>query len=63
MEEESYILATTEIEYAHVLTMDTNTIPNEPQQVLNGVGRRETNKTITPPSALRYARRVIVCVN
>ena len=28
-----------------------------------GVGRRDANNTITPDSALRYARRVIACVN
>ena len=42
---------------------DTITISNELQQVLHGVGSRDANKTITPDSALRYARRVIACVN
>ena len=56
-------MAKTEIEVAHGLPRDTTTISDELQQVLDGVGRRDANKTITPDSALRYARRVIVCVN
>ena len=43
--------------------MDTSTISDELQQVLYGVGRRDTNNAITPASALRYARRVITRVN
>ena len=31
--------------------------------MLHGVGRRDANNTITPPSLLRYARRVIARVN
>ena len=31
--------------------------------MIHGVGPRDANKTITPDSALRYARRVITCVN
>ena len=42
---------------------DTSTISDETQQVLHGVGRQDSNKTITPDSALRYARRVIARVN
>ena len=61
--EEAYIVATTEIEGAHGLPMDTTTISDEIQQVLHGVGRQDANKTITQDSALRYARRVIGCVN
>ena len=43
--------------------MDTTTISDELQQVLHGVGRQDANKTITPDSALKYARRVIARVN
>ena len=56
-------MATTEIEGAHGLPRDTNTIYDELQQVLHGVGRRDANKTITPDSELRYARRLIGRVN
>ena len=56
-------MATTEIEGAHGLTRDTSTIYNELQHVLYGVGRRDANNTITPESALRYARRVIARLN
>ena len=42
---------------------DTTTISNELQQVLHDVGRRDVTKTITPYSALRYARIVIARVN
>ena len=56
-------MATTEIEGAHGLPRDTNTVSDELQHVIHGVGCRYANKTITPPSALRYARRVIPCVN
>ena len=41
---------------------DTSTISDELQQVLDGVGRRDANNTITPDSALRYALRVIALV-
>ena len=56
-------MTTTEIEGAHGLPRDTNTIYDELKQVLHGVGRRYANKTITPDSALRYARRSIGRVN
>ena len=56
-------MATTEIEGAHGHTMNTSIISNEIQQVLHGVGRQDVTKTITPDSALRYARRVIARVN
>ena len=62
-DEEAYIVSTTEIDGANGLPRDTTTISNELQQVLHGVGCRYANKTITPPSALRYARRVIARVN
>ena len=55
-------METTEIEGAHGLPRGTNAISDELQQVLHGVGRRDANKTITPESALRYARRVIARV-
>ena len=38
-DEESYIVATKEIEGEHGLPRDTTTISDEPQQVLHGVGR------------------------
>ena len=56
-------MATAEIEGAHGLPRDTCTISDELQQVLYGVGRRDANNTITPASAIRYARRVIARVN
>ena len=62
-DEESYIAATTEIEGARGLPRDNTTISDELQQGLHGVGRRDVNKTITPDSSLRYARRVIARVN
>ena len=42
---------------------DTSTISDELQQVLHGVGRQDVTKTITPDSALRYARIIIARVN
>ena len=62
-DKESYIVSKTEIEGANGISRDTNTIPNELQQVIHSIGRRDVNKTIKTHSALRYARRVIVCVN
>ena len=62
-DEEAYIVATTEIEGAHGLPRDTTTFSDELQQVLHGVGHRDVTKTITPYTALRYAHRVIACVN
>ena len=62
-DKESYIVSTAEVEVAYGLPRDTTTISNELQQVLHGVGRREAKNTITPPSKLRYARRVIARVN
>ena len=62
-DKEAYIVATTEIEGANGLPRDTSTISDELQQVIQGVGRRDANKTIAPDSALRYARRVITLVN
>ena len=56
-------MATIEIEVAHGLPRYTSTISDELQQVLYGVGCRDANTTITPDSALRYARRVIARVN
>ena len=43
--------------------MDATTISDELQQVIHGMGRRDANKTIAPPSALRYSLRVITIVN
>ena len=43
--------------------MDTNTISNELQQVIHGVGFQDANKTIKTNSILRYAHRVISRVN
>ena len=57
-DEGAYIVTTTEIEGTHGLPRDTNTISNELQQVIHGVGRRYANKTITSPSTLMYDSRV-----
>ena len=62
-EEESYIVSTTETEGARGLLRDNNTISDELQQVLSGVGRRDANNSIKTHSALRYARRLISRVN
>ena len=62
-DEETYIVRATEVEASHGLPRDTTTISGELQQVLHVAGRRDANKTITPDSALRYARRVIVRLN
>ena len=62
-EEEAYIVETTEIEVSHGLPRDITTVSYELQQVLHVVGRWDANKTITLPSALRYARRVIARLN
>ena len=62
-EEEVYIMASTETEGEHGIPRDDNTISDELQQVLHGVGFRYSNKTIKSRSALRYSRRVIVRVN
>ena len=56
-------MATTQIEVAHGLLRDTFTISDELQQVLYDMGRQDANNTITPDSALRYARRLIAHVN
>ena len=62
-DEESYIVATTEIEDSHGLPRDTTTISDELQQVIHGVGRRDVAKTITPDSPLSYDRILIARVN
>ena len=51
------------MECEHGLPRDANTISDELQQVLHGMGPQDSNNTITPPSSLRYARRVIARVN
>ena len=56
-------MAKIEIEGANGLPWDTTTISDELQQVLHGVGCRDTNNIIIPPSTLRYSRRVIVRIN
>ena len=45
-DEAACIVATTEIEVAHVLPRDTNTISDELQQVLSGAGRQDANNSI-----------------
>ena len=62
-DEEAYMLATTEIEVAHGLLRDTNTISDELQQVLSDMGRQDVNNSIKTRSKLWYARRVIDCLN
>ena len=56
-------MTATEIESANGLPRDTNTIYDELQQLLHGVGRQDTNNTIKSRSALRYDWRVIFHVN
>ena len=51
------------MEGAHGLQKDTNTISNELQQVLSGVGSQDANNSIKTHSALRYDHRLIVRVN
>ena len=60
---ESYIVATTEIQGSYGLPRDTNTISNELQQVIHGVGCQDVNNIIKTRSALRYVPRVIAHVN
>ena len=43
--------------------MDTNTISDELQKLISGVGRRDANNSIKTHFALRYYRRVIARVN
>ena len=43
--------------------MDTNTISDEIQQVIDGVGCLYSNNSIKTHSTLRYARRIIARVN
>ena len=47
---------------SHGIPRDNNTISNEIQQVMHGVGRRESNKTIKSRFALRYVCIVITRV-
>ena len=62
-DEEAYIVETTEMEGAHGLQKDTNTISDELQQVISGMGSQDSNNIIKTHSALRYAHRVIARLN
>ena len=60
---EANIVATIEIEVAHGLARDTNTIYDELQQVIHGVGPWYSKKTIKTYTALRYVHWLIVRAN
>ena len=62
-EEESYIVATSEIDGAHGLPRDIVTFTKELQQVLHDVGQQIIGNSIKPESAQRYSCRVIQRLN
>ena len=62
-DKEAYIVAASEIEYAHGLPIYIATFTNELQQVLRVLCKQIVDNWIKPQSAQMYARRVIQHVN
>ena len=62
-EEESYILAASEIDGAHGLPRDIQTFTDKLQQVVHGIGGQITSNFIKPASSQIYPHKLIQCVN
>ena len=58
-DEEALVVAAAEIEGAHGLPIDVNTLQAELQLVIRAVNARQSTKVITPKSSSQYTRSVI----
>ena len=62
-DEEALVVALAEIEGAHGLPIDVNTLGAELQLVIRAVNARQSTKVITPNASSQYTRSVIKRVN
>ena len=62
-DEEALVVASAEIEVAHGLPIDVNTLVNELQLVIRAVNAQQSTKVITPNASSQYTRSVIKRVN
>ena len=62
-DEEEYIVATSEMDWAHGLPRDIYNFTSELQQVLHVIGQLIISNSIKPESAQRHARILIQRVN
>ena len=58
-DEEALVVASAEIEGAHGLPIDVNTLGSELQLVIRAVNERQSTKVITPKASSQYTRSVI----
>ena len=63
LDEEALVVASAEIEGAHGLPIDVNTLGGELQLVITSVSARQSTNIITPKSLAKYTRSVIKQVN
>ena len=62
-DEEALVVASSEIEGAHGLPIDVNTLGGELQLVIRAMNARQSTKVITPRVSSQYTRLVIKRVN
>ena len=62
-DEEALVVASAEIEGAHGLPIDVNTLGSELQLFIRAVNARQSTKVITPKASSQYTRSVINRVN
>ena len=62
-DEEALVVALADIEGAHGLPIDVNTLGSELQLVIRAVNARQSTKVITPKASSQYTRLVIKRVN
>ena len=62
-DEEALVVAPAEIEGAHGLPIDVNTLGSELQLVIKSVNAQQSTKVITPKASSQYNRSVIKQVN
>ena len=58
-DEEALVVAAADMEGAHGLTIDVNTLGAELQLVIRAVNARQSTKVITPNASSQYTRLVI----
>ena len=62
-DEEALVVASAEIEGAHGMPIDVNTLASEPQLVIKAVNAQQSTKGITENSTCKYTHSVIKRVN
>ena len=62
-DEEALVVASAEMEGAHGLPIDVNTLGAELQLVIRAMNARQSTKVITPNASSQYTRSVIKRVN